>query len=223
MKYEFFVQQGVKTQKSLIPAEQIQELQGIADGVTKAYGFNTTLDDVIGWNSNTDIAQYWWPTVQHLYGNAPVNKGMYTKGKCSAFVATGSSTVDGGIVIAHTTFTDFWAGQANNVILDITPTKGARMVFQAAAGYIASMTDFWTTSAGLSIVETTIVNYSGYNATAAPEWVRARTASQYATTIDEWVSYMGKNNNGGYANSWLLADSKTNEIALYELGLIYQN
>jgi len=222
MTYAFFVDAAVKIQKQHIPTEQLQEMQGIADGVTKA-GYPTTLNDVIGWNANTDITEYWWPTVQHEYGNAPVNKGMYTKGKCSAFVATGSATTDGKIVIGHQTFTDFWSGQYYNIIFDITPLKGVRLVFQAAPGLIASMTDFWVTGAGLMVVETTIVNFSGFNSSAAPEWVRARQASQYATSIDDWVNMMTNDNNGGYANSWLLGNLKTNEIALFELGLRYTN
>jgi len=144
---------------------------------------------------------------------------MNVKGRCSAFVATGSATVDGKIVIGHQTFTEFYSGQYYNVIFDITPSKGYRLVFQAAPGLIASMTDFWVTGAGLMVVETTIVNFVGFNASALPEWVRARRASQYARSIDEWVSIMTEQNNGGYANSWLLGNIYTNEIALFELGL----
>ena len=34
---------------------------------------------------------------------------------------------------------------------------------------------------------------------------------------------MDAQNNGGYANMWLIGDIKTGEIADYEQGLIYQN
>ena len=42
---------------------------------------------------------------------------------------------------------------------------------------------------------------------------------QYANSIDEWAEIMIKKNNGAYANSWLLGDIKTGEIARLELGL----
>jgi hypothetical protein len=42
---------------------------------------------------------------------------------------------------------------------------------------------------------------------------------QYANSIDEWTQIMTENNSGAYANSWLLGDIKTNEIARFELGL----
>ena len=42
---------------------------------------------------------------------------------------------------------------------------------------------------------------------------------QYATSIDEYAAIMREGNNGGYANSWLIGDRKTGEIAYLELGL----
>jgi hypothetical protein len=68
-----------------------------------------------------------------------------------------------------------------------------------------------------------MVGYQGYDVTKVPEYVRARTASQYAASIDEWVRLMDAQNNGGYANMWLVGDIKTGEIADYEQGLVYQN
>ena len=97
---------------------------------------------------------------------------------------------------------------------------------QTAPGWIASMSDFWVTSAGLAIAETTIGGYDGfkgYDETRVPEFVRARKASQYARDIDHWVETLNTDNNGGYANSWLIGDVKTGEIARYAEGLLYQS
>jgi len=110
-----------------------------------------------------------------------------------------------------------------NVILDITPTDGYRLVMQTSPGWIASMTDFWVTGGGMVVVETTMVGYEGYDTSKVPEYVRARNASQFATSIDEWVTLMDAQDNGGYANMWLIGDIKTGEIADYEQGLIYQD
>ena len=45
---------------------------------------------------------------------------------------------------------------------------------------------------------------------------------QYANSIDDWVRLAAEQNNGAYANSWLLGDVKTGEIARFELGLEHQ-
>src|SRR5262249_45939594 len=48
---------------------------------------------------------------------------------------------------------------------------------------------------------------------------RARKAMQYAASIDDFARIMKDGNNGGYANTWLVADCKSNEVASLELGL----
>lgn len=221
---DFFVEKAAAMHKPLIPQEQLDEMSGIAAGLTKA-GVPATLDQIIGWNAYMEITGYWWPTVASQYKYAaPGAVGMSkAKSHCSAFIATGDATTDGKIVIGHQSFTEFWNGQYMNIVLDITPAKGQRMVMQTSPGWIASMTDFWVTGGGMVVVETTIVGFVGYDPTKVPEYVRARNAAQYATSIDEWVKLMDAENNGGYANSWLIGDIKTNEIAKYEQGLIYQN
>jgi hypothetical protein len=42
---------------------------------------------------------------------------------------------------------------------------------------------------------------------------------QYAASIDDFDRIMRDGNNGGYANAWLVADTRTGEIARLELGL----
>jgi hypothetical protein len=69
------------------------------------------------------------------------------------------------------------------------------------------------------ITETTISHFSGYDPSGIPEFIRARKAMQYATSIDDFARIMKEGNNGGYANNWLVADRKTNEIASLEVGL----
>ena len=45
-------------------------------------------------------------------------------GNCSAFIATGSYTKDGKIVIGHNNWTEYIIGQHWNVIADIVPEHG---------------------------------------------------------------------------------------------------
>jgi len=201
MDYSFFVEHAAELHRDKITPELIEEMSGIAAGLTKA-GVPATLDDIIGWNAYFELTGYWWPTVATQYANsAPQGQ---RKNHCSAFIATGAATRDGRVVIGHESFIEFWMGQFLNVILDITPDQGRRMVMQTSPGWVASMTDFWVTGAGLAIVETTLVGYQGYAPDKVPEYVRARVASQYAADIDGWVRLMDAQNDGGYANAWPL-------------------
>jgi uncharacterized protein CbrC (UPF0167 family) len=219
MDYSFFVEKAAEYHRDKITPELIEEMEGLAAGYTAA-GVPTTLDEIIGWNAYMEMTGYWWPEVATQYANSAPNGNR--KSHCSAFIATGSATADGQIVIGHQSFTEFWNGQYMNVILDITPDDGYRMVMQTSPGWIASMTDFWVTGGGLVVVETTMVGYEGYDVDKVPEYVRARNAAQYGESIDHWVELMDAQNNGGYANMWLIGDLETGEIANYEQGLIYQ-
>jgi hypothetical protein len=108
-----------------------------------------------------------------------------------------------------------------NVIIDLVPAKGHRILMQTQAGWIHSGTDFFVTDAGLVGSETTIGNFHGFTEKGLPEFSRMRRATQDAGGIDEWCAIMKKGNNGGYANAWLIGDVNTKEIARLELGLKY--
>jgi hypothetical protein len=94
---------------------------------------------------------------------------------------------------------------------------------QSAPGYIASFTDFFVTDAGIMGTETTIGGFGEFDPHGIPEFSRVRQAMQYANNLDQFVEIMKKQNNGGYANSWLLANANTGEIMRFELGLKYFN
>lgn len=220
LTYEFFQENAVRLHKDKLGDELAAEMQGIAAGLTAA-GVEASFDDIIGWNAWTEVTGYWYPTVADQYAKAGPKQPRHAH--CSAFIATGSATTDGKIVIGHESFDEFWAGAFFNVIVDLTPSAGHRMVMQSIPGFIGSFTDFWISSAGLAVTETTIGAFRGYDEKRSPEYVRSRHATQYATSIDEWVEMLNKENNGGYANSWLIGDIKTGEIARYDEGLIYQN
>ena len=121
--------------------------------------------------------------------------------------------------MAHNNWSEYVIGERWNVILDIVPEKGNRIFMDALPGLIHSGDDFNINSAGLIVTETTISGFSGFDTSGVAEFVRARQAIQYGSSIDEWVKIMEENNNGGYANDWLIGDNKTGEIARLELGL----
>jgi hypothetical protein len=207
------------TQGFIRPAvdpENLAELTGIAEGM-QAAGVPTTVDDIITYNASIELTGYWWPeAAKKLDGSATVITVPHEA--CSSFIATGRMTKDGGVVLAHNTMSDYVLAIAN-VILDIVPAKGHRLLMQAQAGWIHSGTDFFITDAGLVGSETTIGGFHGFTEKGVPEFARMRRATQDAGSIDQWVEIMQQGNNGGYANAWLIGDVNTKEIARLEQGL----
>jgi hypothetical protein len=199
-----------------IEQEYREELQGIADGA-KAHGVKLDLWDVVALNAAEEWS-YYLKEYAKQHGIQPPS-ALAAPEHCSAFVATGSYTKDSKIVIAHNNWTSYLDGARWTIIFDIVPAKGNRMLMDSLPGFIHSGDDFVVNSAGIAITETTISHFSGYDPNGIPEFVRARKAAQYSNSIDDYARIMKEGNNGGYANNWLLADVKSNEIASLELGL----
>jgi len=199
-----------------IDPENRAELKGIVEGM-RAAGVETTFDDIVAYNASIETTGYWWPEVaKKLDGSATIV--TTPKEACSSFIATGRMTKDGGVVLAHNTMSDY-TGAIYNVILDLVPAKGHRILMQTVPGWIHSGTDFFITDAGLVGSETTIGNFHGFSEKGVPEFIRMRRAAQDAGSLDEWCAIMKQGNNGGYANAWLIGDVNTKEIARLELGL----
>ncbi len=197
-----------------VEAEYRSEMQGIADGAA-AHGVKVDLWDIVALNAWLELPYFdKWDSRRH---DLPAPSA--TADHCSAFVATGSYTRDGRVVIGHNNWTSYETGERWNIIFDIAPAQGNRMLMDGMAGLIHSGDDFGINSAGIMITETTISRFNGYDPGGIPEFVRARKAMQYAASIDDFARIMKEGNNGGYANDWLVADRKTNEIASLELGL----
>jgi hypothetical protein len=127
-------------------------------------------------------------------------------------------TKDGGIVLGHNTMDDY-VEALPNVVIDIKPATGHRILMQSQPGWIHSGTDFFITDAGLVGSETTIGDFEHFSEKGVPEFVRMRRATQDAAGIDQWCAIMKKGNNGGYANAWLIGDVNSGEIARLEMGL----
>jgi ActR/RegA family two-component response regulator len=199
-----------------IEEEYRQELQGITDGAT-ARGVKLDLWDVVALNAALEWG-YYVKVYDKEHGIAP-SAALVAPEHCSAFVATGSYSKDGKVIIAHNNWTNYLDGERWTMIFDIVPARGHRILMDGFPGMIHSADDFGINSAGIMITETTISHFSGYDTNGIPEFVRARKAMQYSASIDDYARIMKEGNNGGYANDWLIADRKTGEIASLELGL----
>jgi|CZKI01.1.fsa_nt_gi hypothetical protein len=218
MEWPWLTEQTRKFINPAIDRENMEEIGGIAEGMSAA-GVAATSDELITYNASLELTGYWWPKEKKRLAedsDGPKPK----KQSCSSFIATGRMTAGGGIVLGHNTMFDY--ADANfNVIIDIAPARGHRILMQTQPGWVHSGTDFFITDAGIVGSETTIGGFDGFSQAGIPEFARMRRATQDADGIDGWCAVMRKGNNGGYANAWLIGDVKTGEIARLELGLKY--
>jgi hypothetical protein len=209
--------------------EYLEEMKGIADGATAAGARfdNRPIDlvDIAGLNLLPELdtlASALEATPTGLEGirfpkSQPRAMPPAQQMHCSAFAATGPATADGKVVIGHITMYGLYPSLFFNVWLDVKPAKGRRVLMQTYPGGIQSGLDYYMNDAGLVVCETTIqqTHFAAEGQTIAS---RIRQALQYSENIDQAVTILKKANNGLYTNEWLLADTKTNEIAMFELG-----
>jgi hypothetical protein len=211
--------------------EYLEEMKGIAAGASDAgarfNGRPLDLVDVVALNSWAEVETLNSALVATPTGleglrfpdpqlqAAPAPKPMH----CSAFAATGPATADGKVVFGHITMFGLYPSNFFNVWLDVKPARGQghRVLMQSYPAGIQSGFDYYLNDAGLLVTETTLAQ-TRFDGTGMAVASRIRKALQYANGIDEAVAILEKENNGLYTNEWLLADTKTNEIAMYELG-----
>jgi hypothetical protein len=210
--------------------ELLEEMRGIADGASNAgarwLGRRIDLLDIVVENTTVEMGELasavsTTPTgLEGLRFDAPPYSGHKPDSvidHCSAFAATGPATRDGKMVIGHVTWWPLTLAEQTNVLLDITPASGHRMLIQSYPGGIESGTDWYQNDAGVVLTETTI-DQTPFNPQGTPVAFRARMAIQYSDSLDDVVRYLGTHNNGLYTNEWIMGDAKTNEIAIYDLG-----
>lgn len=209
--------------------EILEEMRGIADGANaggaRFLGRKLDLTDIVVANTTVELGEL-NPAVQvtptgleDLQFNPPrysANRGLGID-HCSAFAATGPATRDGKMVIGHVTWWSQTLSEQTNVMLDIQPEKGHRVLIQSYPGGIESGTDWYQNDAGVVLTETTI-DQTPFNIHGTPVALRARMAIQYGGDIDEVVKLLRTGNNGLYTNEWIIGDAKNNEIAMFELG-----
>lgn len=196
------------------------EIDGIVEGL-RSRGYRYDRLDLLVLNGWFELAQYYLPMqAEKEKKGSGANKAP---GNCSALIATGSFTKDGGILMAHSTWIDYAVGTRWRVAWDIRPASGERIVMDGFPGSIQSGDDFALNGAGILITETTITGFQGFKEGATPEFIRARRAAQYATSIDSFEKIMEEDSNGAYANTWLVGDLKSGEIAKLDLGLLHHH
>ncbi len=146
-----------------------REMKGIAEGAAAAgakyQGRTVDLLDVVAANTITELglldpALRITPSGLEGLGLVPPDyapkRDPAVTERCSAFAATGKATRDGHMVIAHTTFWPETLAEQTNIMLDVQPAQGHRVLMQSYPGGIQSGTDWYQNDAGVVLTETTI-------------------------------------------------------------------
>jgi len=207
--------------------DMYEELKGISEGARKK-GVDVSIDFLISWNSYMSLYSIFEKGSienKNMNGNSNGNSNENTNERskknqrCSAFIATGSATQKGDIVMAHNTHSTFIEGKFMNIVMYLKPDKGYPFMMQMSPGYISSISDWFICETGIIGCETTIA-YTNYQPSFGnPAFCRIRHAMQYATSLDQYVEIMLDGNAGDYACSWQFGNVNTGEIMLLELGL----
>lgn len=216
----------------LFPLEQLQEMQGIADGASavgaKFDGHLIDLSDIVAINMETELESIDIAAAANPDGlealrpptvaTRPQSPHAPVQGQhCGAFAANGKATRDGKIVFGHITTDDLRPACYFNVWLDLKPASGHHLVMQTMPGGIFSSMDYSISDTGILMGETNI-SQTSFDSTGVPLASRVRQVTQYAENIDQAVSIMTQDSNGLGSAEWVLADLKQNEIALLVLG-----
>ncbi|MCP4662923.1 MAG: hypothetical protein GY856_46620, partial [bacterium] len=148
--------------------EYLTEMKGIADGAAHADaeidGRPIDLLDVVTVNSVVDLGQMRRAievTPHSLTGESFLAaedemRIADDEHHCSAFAATGPATADGEVVFGQIFMWSGYTGVHWDVVCDLVPSRGHRLVYQTFPGGIHSGADFYINSAGIVIGETTV-------------------------------------------------------------------
>jgi len=230
------------------PAEYKSEIKGIADAVAarggEMFGEKVTYEDILTLNEMYELMSILVNPVKSIHplrtlfydllGAAPELENKENEfisslasyppvHHCDGFIATGDATTNGQVVAADSVWCGGWwytyyIAQRWNVILDIVPSQGNRIIIGTSPGYIWSDEDYWQNDKGIILIETTCPQ-GLWKKNGMPLAIRTRMALQYGENIDDVLRYMRTDNNGVMNAVWLIGDTKNGEIARFELGL----
>ena len=144
--------------------EILEEMKGIADGAAAAgcryQGRPVDLIDIVTANTIVELGEL----ASSLQTTPTGLEGIGLKlpeyaardnaanDHCSAFAATGKANArDGDMLIADTTWWPLTLAEQTNVMLDIQPTTGHRVLMQSDPGGIESGTDWYQNDAGIGL------------------------------------------------------------------------
>lgn len=134
---------------------------------------------------------------------------------CSALIRI----ADGDVFVGHSTWSTFESMTRIYKLYNLAYTSrgsslpGHAVAFPSYPGVIVSIDDFYQTSAGLVVMETTNANANAdLWKRVVPEsllyWVRAFVSNLLTDSGPAWAHTFSKYNSGTYNNQWMVVDTK---------------
>ncbi len=99
IEWSWLVERAKRMWSRSLDAENREELDGIVEGLG-AGGVSTSRDELIAYNGIIELSSYWWPKEKERLAHDSPSR---PRESCSAFIAVGRRTADGGIVMGHNT------------------------------------------------------------------------------------------------------------------------
>jgi hypothetical protein len=115
-----------------VPGSIVELIDGIAKGLRKR-GMSEDALDVLTVNAFFELVGALEES-NRSQGIAPSPFSRFRHMRCSAFVATGSYTKDGRVIIAHNAWTSYMEGTRWTIIFDIAPAQGYRILMDGLPG-----------------------------------------------------------------------------------------
>ena len=233
--WNFFRLKAINRFSKYVPDEYMEELRGLTDGLkdkeVKIFNRIIEFDDILTYQFIQDIeySSFKYPkkrfqpfrnlffNLKHLFSKE--NNDSHS-GHCTAFIATGDATINGGVVVAHSSIFSNYIAERCNIILDVQPSKGNRFLMTCPPGSLWSQEDWYQNEKGIILTETELFPQGVWKKRGIPKGVRSRTAIQYSDSIDDVIEFLIEGNNGLIPNEWLIGDTKSGEIASIQLALI---
>lgn len=135
--------------------------------------------------------------------------------RCTAMVKlVGDPAYPDDLLFAHNAWSDF--AETVRIFKHYNWTDGSELVsFSSYPGMITSTDDWYLTSNGLAVIETTInvLNPASYTGNVGetigiPSWLRCAIANSLATSATEWADIYSQNDSGTYSCQWMIIDLK---------------
>ena len=193
----------------------LQQVDGLADGFNDASAiYNIRLDwlDLFLISFNFEIGDVVL-AMERLHGDSSkmskLQRDKYRtfSSHCSALI---KPVAGGDVLVTHTTWSSLESMLRQHKIYQVGDYT---IAFSSYAGTLHSGDDFYVTSTGFAVLETTNENYN--NATApfvvadsVSEFIRVMVSNKVAMNGSDWGSTFCRNNSGTYNNQWMILNLK---------------
>eukprot|EP00940_MAST-03C_sp_MAST-3C-sp2_P001455 g1455.t1 len=190
----------------------VYQIEGMLDGYNDAAPSSQKLKlhDLLLLNADGDLE-----SLQVALGPTRFRSNGPREQRCSSMFKLADDNSD--IYFGHATWDHFdmmlrqlktYAWSASD---DGTTTADEVVTFSSSPGFLTSVDDFYLTSRGLAVIETTNGNMNAslwdlITERSVLSWVRSYVANSAASDAPSWMKFFGTENSGTYNNQWMVLD-----------------